>query len=148
MVSGNIAIVDKLLDDVRHLRDTGHVDGALPSALNAVTKVREIAEVDSEAEARLVTALNLYGELLRDSGASDRAEAAYKEAIEIAERIGAKPEVVGQLKTSLAGIYDFSDREDAALPLYEEAIEIMESLDPPKALPASHLRNNVAATTS
>ena len=143
-MSGNFAIVEKLLNDVRQQRDTGHVDGALTSAHNTVIKAREVAEDDPQGERYLVDALDLYGDLLSDSGNSDRAEAAYKEAIEIAQRIGSSPEMIGRLKTSLAGIYDFSDREGDALPLYVEAIEIMESLNPPKALPASHLRNNVA----
>ncbi len=144
MVSGNLALVDKLLKDVRRLRDTGHVDSALLPAHSAVAKARDIADFEPEAESQLVAALDLYGDLLRNGGDPNGAEAAYIEAIEIAERIGSPPEMIGRLKTSLAGIYDFSDREDAALPLYEEAIAILESLDPPKSLSAANLRNNVA----
>ncbi len=131
-------------DPVQELVQEGHFEEAREMVAAALTAARQQAEDSGKAGPALVTALEQLGTLEREAGNVEGAESALSEALETAEEIGADLAWRAALRTSLATLLDFSQREADAAPLYEQAISDYESMDPPAYEMSAQLRNNLA----
>jgi tetratricopeptide (TPR) repeat protein len=122
-----------------HLYEAGKMDDAIRVAGTALSNARHEGSPQG-----LVTALENLASLEQEAGNIERSESLYVEALETAEASGAPEEQLSRVRVALAGIYDFSQREEMAIPLYEKVIASYESANPPREEDAAQLRNNLA----
>ena len=115
------------------------LEDALHTATLVVTDLREEADA-----AKLFAALQVLGDVQRETGEVAAAEASYNEALDIAANGSISTEQKARLRTQLATLFDFSEREALAVPLYEQAIMDYEAVTPPDDFSAAQLRNNLA----
>ncbi|RBP47263.1 tetratricopeptide repeat protein [Roseimicrobium gellanilyticum] len=126
------------------LLDAGKIDDALRVASTALRNARQAAEEDEANLPLLVNALETLGELHRQAGDFEKSESLYQEGIETGERGGADTFQMARLRSGLATLYDFNQREDQAIPLYEQAIEGYDRMVPPRTHDSAQMRNNLA----
>jgi len=145
-VTASLSSFSHLLDShAATLLRQGRLEEALRAATTALGGLREAVEVDVAALPELFSGLHLLGDIQRELGDAAAAEAACGEALEIAARCEAVPPAeVARVRTQLATLLDFSQREADAAPLYEQAIADYEGLTPPDEETAAQLRNNLA----
>ena len=113
----------------------------VPAAIVAPRLMPDPTPTDSVAS---IDQLEQQAAAAADKGDLDLAEQLYREAIaqcatgsaDLARRAG--------LRSKLATTLDFGEREAAAAPVYEQAIEDYEALTPPNEDVAAQLRNNLA----
>jgi tetratricopeptide (TPR) repeat protein len=115
------------------------LEEALHTAMSVVTEQR--AEGDG---VKLFSALQVLGDVQREAGEVAAAEASYNEALEIAGLSSVSAVEKARVRTQLATLFDFSQREALAVPLYEQAITDYEALTPPDDFSAAQLCNNLA----
>ncbi len=142
----SLSSFSQLLDNhAASLLAEGRLDEALSAATSALTGIRQTVEDEPEEAPRLFTALQTLGDVQRELGDVSSSEASYGEALDIAARCPQVPPVqVAQVRTQLATLLDFSQREALAIPLYEQAISDYDALTPPDEDTAAQLRNNLA----
>lgn len=126
------------------LLSQGRLDEALSAASSSITGLREAAEDDPAGLPRLFAALEVLADIQREMGDAASSEASYGEALDIAARSGIGAADSVRVRTKLATLLDFSQREAEAAPLYEQAINEHEALTPPDEDTAAQLRNNLA----
>jgi tetratricopeptide (TPR) repeat protein len=126
------------------LLDAGKIDDALRVASTALRNARQAAEEDEANLPLLVNALETLGELHRQAGDFEKSESLYQEGIETGERSGADTFQMARLRSGLATLYDFNQREELAIPLYEQAIEGFDRMVPPRTHDSAQMRNNLA----
>lgn len=144
-MSASLSSFSNLLDNhAANLHTQGRLEEALSAATSALTGLREAVEEDAAELPRLFAGLHVLANIQRDMGDVPGAEASYGEALDIASRAPVPPEQVAQVRTQLATLLDFSQREEDAIPLYEQAINDYEALTPPEEDVAAQLRNNLA----
>ncbi|HEY1082107.1 MAG TPA: tetratricopeptide repeat protein [Prosthecobacter sp.] len=144
-MSASLSSFSNLLDNhAAKLLSQGRLDEALNAATSALAGLREAVEDDPAEAPRLFTGLHVLADVLRELGDVAGSEASYGEALEIAGKTTVPPEQVAQVRTQLATLLDFSQREAEAIPLYEQAISDYEALTPPGEETAAQLRNNLA----
>lgn len=119
-------------------------DDALASAVAALRTARLAAGDSPDGRVNLADALESLAVLHSASGGFEKSESLYLEAIQTAESAGAPEEQVARLCSGLGTLYDFNQREDQAVPLYERAIGIYEGMKPPCSDLAADLHNNLA----
>ncbi len=133
-----------LEDHAASLYDAGKLDDAIRVANTALGNARQAVEEDPANLPVLAKALDNLAALQRDNGDFYKAESLYLEAIETADKAGGGLEQMARLRSNLAMLYDFNQREESAIPLYEQAITDCERQDPPRGQDAAQLRNNLA----
>lgn len=125
-----------------------HAEGKTPEALvkgaEAVKMAWEVVATAPEHRPLLVQALENLAEIKRDAGDIDGATTLYNEAIEQAVVAGLDLSIIAQVRTSLATALDNAGKETESIPVYEQAIKDLESMEPPDNVTAGQLRNNVA----
>ncbi len=126
------------------LLNQGRLDEAKRAANTALATARQGAEDNPQDLPKLVTSLQVLGDVLRQMGEVSDCEASYGEALDVAAKTKVPAEQLAQIRTSLATLLDFSQRESLAVPLYEQAITDFESLEKPDEETAAQLRNNLA----
>jgi tetratricopeptide (TPR) repeat protein len=131
-------------DPAMALLRAGQVDEALRVAKARVSEARQAEEDGDGSLLDLSSALERLGTLERELGNVEEAEAALREALELAQRAEAALGLLAGMRTNLATLLDFSQREADAVSLYEQAIADYEAMDPPEAEVAAQLRNNLA----
>lgn len=119
---------------------------AIQAALAAVEAQREAVKEYPGKAPGLVRALQTLADAQRETGDVAGAEAAYREALEVAEKLQVPPDTLADVRTSLATLLDFSGREEESLAFYEEAISNHEALGGENQEVAAQLRNNLAMT--
>jgi tetratricopeptide (TPR) repeat protein len=119
---------------------------AIQAALAAVEAQRVAIKEYPGKAAGLVRTLQALANAQRDSGDVAGAEAAYREALAVSEKLEVPPDALADVRTSLATLLDFSGREEESLAIYEEAISNHEALGGENLEVAAQLRNNVAMT--
>lgn len=144
-MSASLSSFSNLLDNhAATLHSQGRLEEALSAATSALTGLREAVEDDTNALPRLFAGLHVLADIQRDMGDVPGAEASYGEALEIASKASLAPAEIALVRTQLATLLDFSQREAEAIPLYEQAINEYEALVPPEEDTAAQLRNNLA----
>lgn len=129
---------------VASLYEAGKLDDALRVAGTALRNARQAVEDDEANYPVLVNALEILANLNRQGGDFAKSESLYQEALETAAKCRVQQEQLARLRSGLAMLYDFSQREEAAIPLYDQAILDYESVTPPKSKESAELRNNLA----
>ena len=122
----------------------GRYDEALRSANRELADARLEADDDKAQLPGLVNALETLAEIYRQLGDFDKSESLYQEAIETGEPLEISVEQKARLRSSLATLYDFNQREEQAIPHYEAAIAAYESMSPPRDEESAQIRNNLA----
>lgn len=122
----------------------GKLDEALSLATGALSELRASSTTDEKAPRKLFSALQVLGDVQREMGDVAAAEATYGEALELASKVDIPLDEAARMRTQLATLLDFSQREAEAAPLYEQAIRDYEDLDPPDEFSAAQIRNNLA----
>ena len=145
-VTASLSSFSHLLDNhAADLLAQGRLEEALGAAQTALAGAREAAAEDPGAQPGLFSGLSLLADIQRELGDAAGAEASDGEALEIASTCAEVPRAsVAGARTQLATLLDFSQREADAAPLYEQAIEDYEALDPPEFEASAQLRNNLA----
>jgi len=151
MQSGQPNLVEVLQKRVIALKGQGKLDDALRVAQTATETARKQVEKEPGEMPKLVTMLLMVADLKRMCGDLEGAETVYSEGLNLAADLSEKPEgpivsqlEIARLQSGLASLYDFTGREDAAVPMYEEAIQRFEANDPPEFEEAAYLCNNIA----
>lgn len=137
-------LIEILQERVHSFFAEGKVEEAQRVAQTALDAARRAVDSDPSKRGQLIATLETLGDISLHFGDSEAAEALYCEAIEYLHMDGGEDVQVARIESSLAGLYDFGQREGEAIPLYEDAIELFESADPPMPLEAANLRNNLA----
>lgn len=125
------------------LYEAGEYEDALRVASTALKNARQAAEDHSAHLPQLLKALSTLADLHREVGDFQKSESLYKEALDVAEALKAVKEQTAKIKSGIATLYDFNQREADAIPFYEQAIQDYESIEPPRLQDAAQLRNNV-----
>ncbi len=120
------------------------IEEQIKSAAAALRNARLLDSSDHAEKTQLMSALVSLADLHSQAGDFEKSESLYLEAIETGEKHNAGPGQMAPLRSALATLYDFNQREVQALPLYERAIEDYEKMTPPKEELSSQLRNNLA----
>ena len=120
------------------------LNGVPQSAITTLEEARKAAADDAAKLPSLVKALQILAGHYSDAGEFEKAEATFKEAIELGEKVGVPAEKMASLRAGLAALYDFNGHEEAAIPIYEDAIKSYQTLTPPQPLEAARLHNNLA----
>lgn len=144
MSDNAVPFASSLDDHSWALLEEGRVDETLEVAQTTVSEQRQIAEDSGLVGEGLIVALERLGLLQRELGDVAQSEAALSEALELAMANGEHRGRQAALRTNLATLLDFSQREADAVPLYEQAIADYEAVEPPEAEVAAQLRNNLA----
>ncbi len=137
-------------DDTAHLQtlletrmsslyEAGKMDDAIRVASTALSNARH-----GGSKLALIASLENLASLEQEAGNIEKSESLYAEALETAATCEVPQAQLARLRVALAGIYDFSQREELAVPLYEKVIEDYEALNPPREEEAAQLRNNLA----
>ncbi len=142
MSSGNLNTL--LEGHLASLLDAGRIDDALRVAGTTLRNARQAADEDEGNLPLLVNALETLAELHRQAGDFERSESHYQEAIETGERCQADALQMARLRSGLASLYDFNQREEQAIPLYEQAIADYDGMVPPRTHESAQVRNNLA----
>lgn len=116
----------------------------LRAATNALAAARQAAEDDPRKMPGLIAALVAQGDAHREAGETDRAEKRYREAVELLGKANAEAGLRGKVRSRLATLLDFNEREAEAVTYYEQAIDDYEQMNPPDEDLAAQLRNNLA----
>lgn len=125
---------------------TTSADSLIPAARAVVETQREaVKEYPGKAPA-LVRALQALGDAQREEGDITGAEATYREALAVGEKLELPADAIANVRTSLATLLDFNGREEESLAFYEEAILNHEALGGENEEVAAQLRNNLAMT--
>lgn len=141
----SLSSFSNLLDNhAANLLSQGRLEEALSAATSALTGLREAVEDDAAEAPSLFTGLHVLADVQRELGDAAGSEASYGEALEIAGKAAIPANLVARVRTQLATLLDFSQREAEAIPLYEQAISEYEALTPPDEETAAQLRNNLA----
>ncbi|HYF36228.1 MAG TPA: tetratricopeptide repeat protein, partial [Prosthecobacter sp.] len=144
-MSASLSSFTSLLDNhALSLLNEGRLDEALQAAVTAVATARQSTEDEPSEMPKLFSALQILGDVEREVGDIPAAEASYGEALDIATRTQVPAADLAQVRTQLATLLDFSQRETDAVPLYEQAINDYEAMQPPGTEVAAQLRNNLA----
>lgn len=149
MSTGQTNLLQVLQKRVESLQAEGKLEDALRVAQTAVDAARRNVASDSTTMPHLVSTLLMLADLKRMVSDFDGAESVYLEGLSLAAEMHANsgespPSVeIGRLQSGLASLYDFTSREERAIPLYEEAIQRFEVNDPPELEEAAYLCNNV-----
>jgi tetratricopeptide (TPR) repeat protein len=122
----------------------GRFDEALHAANADLRNARRESDNDPRDLPSLVNALETLAEIHRQTGDFDKAESLYQEGIETAERCDTPAEQKARLRSGLATLYDFNQREDQAIPHYEAAISAYEGMTPRRDEESAQIRNNLA----
>lgn len=122
----------------------GRGDEAMQMAMGQVSEARQAHEDGEGSLLDLAVSLERLGMVARELGDVGGAEAALLEALESAQKAEGDLVFLAGLRTNLATLLDFSQREADAVPLYEQAIADYEAMDPPDTEVAAQLRNNLA----
>jgi tetratricopeptide (TPR) repeat protein len=122
------------------LYEAGEIDEAMEVASEALSDARQ-REGNS---LQLVNALETLADIQRNEGEFEKAESLYLEALESAQKVGVPLERMARLRSGLAALYDFGQREEQAIPLYEQAISDYDTERPRHDRQAAQLRNNLA----
>jgi tetratricopeptide (TPR) repeat protein len=145
LVSASLSTFTSLLDNhALSLLQEGRLDEALQAAMTAVATARQSIEEEPDQLPHLFEALQILGDVEREVGDIAAAEASYGEALDISLRAQVPIASLAQVRTKLATLLDFSQRENDAIPLYEQAISDHEAMQPPEIEVAAQLRNNLA----
>lgn len=115
----------------------------LESAMAGMRQARLAADQPG-GKLRLAEALETLAALHGAAGDFARAESNYLEAIHAAESIGSPSALLARLCSALGTLYDFNQREDQAVPLYERAIGIFHGMATPPVEQVAELHNNLA----
>jgi tetratricopeptide (TPR) repeat protein len=126
------------------LLEAGRLDEALAAASDALAACRSDAVRDEHALPAMFAALQVLGDVQREMGDVSASEASYQEALEVAAKSPIPLVEKARLRTQLATLLDFSEREALAAPLYEQAISDYEALEPADEIAAAQIRNNLA----
>ncbi|HSJ03945.1 MAG: tetratricopeptide repeat protein [Verrucomicrobium sp.] len=129
---------------VASLYEAGKLDDALRVAGTALRNARQAVDDDEANFPVLVNALETLADLNRQTGEFEKSESLYHEALETAAKCEISRDQFARLRSGLAMLYDFSQREEAAIPLYDQAIQDYESTTPPMSRESAQLRNNLA----
>ncbi len=141
----SLSSFSNLLDNhAANLLSQGRLEEALNAASSSLSGLRQAVEDDPAEAPRLFSGLQVLAEIQREMGDVAGSESSYGEALEIAGRAEIPPVQVVHVRMQLATLLDFSEREAAAVPLYEQAISDYEALTPPDEDTAAQLRNNLA----
>jgi tetratricopeptide (TPR) repeat protein len=144
-VSASLSSFTSLLDShALSLLEAGRLDEALQAAITAVATARQSLEDEPNQLPKLCQALKILGDVQREAGDIAAAEASYGEALDISLRATIDIADLALVRTQLATLLDFSQREQDAAPLYEQAITDYEGMQPPEMEVAAQLRNNLA----
>jgi len=144
-VPASLSSFSNLLDNhAATLLSQGRLEEALSAATSALSGLREAVEDDPAEAPRLFTGLQVLADIQREMGDAAGSESSYGEALDIAGKTTIPAAQVARVRTHLATLLDFSQREAEAAPLYEQAISEYESLTPPDEETAAQLRNNLA----
>lgn len=119
---------------------------SIQAAIEVVEKERAAVKDYPGKAPALVRALQLLGDKQRDAGKVKEAEQAYREVLDVAEKLQVPADAVADARTHLATLLDFNGREEESLPIYEEAILNHEALGGENEEVAAQLRNNLAMT--
>ena len=146
MSNDNTELQQVLRKRVHTLQSEGKVEDAMRVAQTAVEAARKSFNEDSDQLPQLILTLLMVADLKRMSGDFTGAEQTYSEGLELGNQAPDKvPNLsLARLQSGLASLYDFTGREEEALPLYQEAISRFEQNDPPEQHEAAYLCNNVA----
>lgn len=144
MPTGHATFISLLDRPTAELYAAGKIDEAIAGATKHLAEVRLTKGDDASGATRLAGALEALAELHREQGHFEKSESMYLEAIELIEKLDTTREQRGRLESGLGSLYDFNQREEAAVPHYEKAIECFEALDEPRDLESAQLRNNLA----
>ena len=145
MPSGHENFTAFLEDKAAEHYHAGRLDEAIHASLPTLANARQA--VADEGDARLPQLVNILeglAELHRLIGDFEKSESMFQEAIRSAEKSKAPRAQVARLHSGMASLYDFNQREEQAIPLYEKAIADYESLEPPRDHESAQLRNNLA----
>ncbi|OAI58104.1 hypothetical protein AYO49_05765 [Verrucomicrobiaceae bacterium SCGC AG-212-N21] len=127
-----------------HLLAEGRFDEAIIAANVELADARRESEEDKAWLPALVNALETLAEIHRQTGDFEKSESLYQEAIETGEACDAPTEQKARLRSGLATLYDFNQREEQAIPHYEAAIAAYEGMTPRRDEESAQLRNNLA----
>lgn len=117
---------------------------ALDGAIAALREARLASDQGPTGSLKLLHALESLAALHSATGNFEKAEAHYLEAIQIAESSHVPPARLARLSSALGTLCDFNHRESQAVELYERAISLYESMNPPHYEDAVELHNNLA----
>ncbi len=126
------------------MTDEQPIEEQIQSAASTLRNARQAADSDAARSAPLIAALVALAELHSQAGDFDKSESLYLEAIETGVKYQAEPLQMAQMRSALAALYDFNQREEQAIPLYEKAIEDYETMSPSREETSAQLRNNLA----
>lgn len=122
----------------------GRGDEAMQWVMTRVSEARQAEEDGDGTLLELAVALERLGSVAKELGDVEGAEAALREALEAAQKAEAPLSLLAGLRTNLATLLDFSQREADAVSLYEQAIADYEAMQPAEMEVAAQLRNNLA----
>jgi tetratricopeptide (TPR) repeat protein len=122
----------------------GRLDEALTSGNAELAEARREAEDDKAWLPTLVSALETLAEIHRQTGGFEKSESLYQEALDTTERCEVPVEQTARLRSGLATLYDFNQREEQAIPYYEAAIALYEGMTPRHDEESAQIRNNLA----
>ena len=149
MSTGQTNLLQVLQKRVEDLQAEGKLEDALRVSQTAVDAARRNVASDSANLPHLVSTLLMMADLRRMVSDFDGAESVYLEGLSLAAEMTQNDSVdapnleIARLQSGLASLYDFTSREERAIPLYEEAIQRFEANDPPELEEAAYLCNNV-----
>lgn len=130
---------------VNRLCDQGRLDTAMEITQAGVEALREETPDDKDRLYKLVSMLELLGDVQRLSEDLDRARISYQEALDISKGLEGNAEQVARIYTYIAIIYDSAGLPDEAIPFYHYSIKVSEELSPPPLVSIADVSNNLAS---
>jgi tetratricopeptide (TPR) repeat protein len=148
--SSSANLFDVLHKRVDELIAAGRAEDALRIAHTATAAARHQLAGGLSSRHVLISSLLILADLKRVLDDPEGAESVYQEGLQLAASIPPEEEGattsldVAWLRAGLASLYDFSGREEEAVPLYTQAIATLETYGTREKLEAAFLHNNLA----
>lgn len=127
------------------LQGLGEMDASEAHAREALRIRRALAP--AAGDARVVASLSVLASVLKDASVHlDEAEALYREAIAMEQRVGPDSGVVAELSDGLGGVLGWQGRAAESEPLFRQAVEIVRRREPVDSEVLGIAVNNLALT--
>jgi tetratricopeptide (TPR) repeat protein len=144
MESTKVNLITILRDRVGELCEQGNFSEALYVANTAVEKAEKELNTDLESIATFASALEVRGDLFRQTGEWEKARADYRQTIDQLDNRIEDATELGRLHAYLGACHDQLNHLDRAIHHWDLAISYFEKATPPAQLDIASLSNNLA----
>lgn len=138
-------LIQILRERVAKYASAGDYKEALHAAAAAVDKAQQALTTDFDSVDHFASALEIRGEVYRSIGKLEEAKDDFKQAIDQLDNRPDRLLQIARLYAELGAVHDDLGHPSRATDLWEKALHLFETADPPSPLDVAAMANNLAS---